>query len=155
MRVSDFIALRLKFLGCEDVFMVTGGAAMHLNDSFGKEYSGNIHTLHHEQSCAMAAESYARLKFKPAILNVTAGPGGINAINGVFGAYVDSFWTPRNRENRAPVEARSYFFTKTAARAREPKIDPKIAQNGARIGAQNDPGGLRRAHMPFQSGARI
>ena len=38
MRVSDFIALRLKFLGCEDVFMVTGGAAMHLNDSFGKEY---------------------------------------------------------------------------------------------------------------------
>ena len=70
--------------------MVTGGAAMHLNDSFGKEYSGNIHTLHHEQSCAMAAESYARVTFKPAILNVTAGPGGINAINGVFGAYVDS-----------------------------------------------------------------
>ena len=90
MRVSDFIALRLKFLGCEDVFMVTGGAAMHLNDSFGKEYSGHIHTLHHEQSCAMAAESYARVTFKPAILNVTAGPGGINAINGVFGAYVDS-----------------------------------------------------------------
>ena len=90
MRVSDFIALRLKSLGCEDVFMVTGGAAMHLNDSFGREYSGNIHTLHHEQSCAMAAESYARIKFKPAILNVTAGPGGINAINGVFGAYVDS-----------------------------------------------------------------
>ena len=90
MRVSDFIALRLKFLGCSDVFMVTGGAAMHLNDSFGKVFSGSIHTLHHEQSCAMAAESYARIKFKPAILNVTAGPGGINAINGVFGSYVDS-----------------------------------------------------------------
>ena len=38
----------------------------------------------------MAAESYGRLKQKPAILNVTAGPGGINAINGVFGSYVDS-----------------------------------------------------------------
>ena len=26
MRVSDFIAKRLKFLGCQDVYMVTGGA---------------------------------------------------------------------------------------------------------------------------------
>ena len=90
MRVSDFIAKRLKFLGCNDVYMVTGGAAMHLNDSFGETYGEKIHCLHHEQSCAMAAESYARIKGKPAVLNVTAGPGGINALNGVFGAYVDS-----------------------------------------------------------------
>ena len=38
----------------------------------------------------MAAESYARIKGFPAIINVTAGPGAINAINGVFGAFVDS-----------------------------------------------------------------
>ena len=90
MRVSDFIAKRLKFLGCEDVYMVTGGASMHLNDSFGIEFKKKVHCLHHEQACTIAAESYARIKSFPAIVNVTAGPGGINAINGVFGAYVDS-----------------------------------------------------------------
>jgi acetolactate synthase I/II/III large subunit len=90
MRVSDFIAKRLHHLGCRDVYMVTGGAAMHLNDAFGRTYSPNVHTLHHEQSCSIAAESYARVKGTPAIVNVTAGPGAINAINGVFGAYVDS-----------------------------------------------------------------
>ena len=31
-----------------------------------------------------------RLTNRPAVVNVTSGPGGINALNGVFGAYVDS-----------------------------------------------------------------
>lgn len=90
MRVSDFIAKRLQFLGCKKVYMVTGGAAMHLNDSFGSVFKDNVHFMHHEQSCSIAAESYARLTLNPAIVNVTAGPGAINAINGVFGAFVDS-----------------------------------------------------------------
>jgi len=90
MRVADFIARRLHYLGVQDVYMVTGGAAMHLNDAFGLAFSANVHCLHHEQSCAIAAESYARVTGRPAVVNVTAGPGGINAINGVFGAFVDS-----------------------------------------------------------------
>lgn len=90
MRVSDYIARRLYFLGAQDVYMVTGGAAMHLNDSFGIVFGDRVHNLHHEQSCTMAAESYARITGKPAIVNVTAGPGAINAVNGVFGAFVDS-----------------------------------------------------------------
>ena len=90
MRVADFIARRLHYLGLSDVYMVTGGAAMHLNDAFGLEYKDSIHFLHHEQSCSMAAESHARITNKPVVVNVTAGPGAINAINGVFGAYVDS-----------------------------------------------------------------
>ena len=90
MRVADYIAERLRYLGCRDVYMVTGGAAMHLNDAFSLSFAGRVHNLHHEQSCSMAAESYARLSGIPAVVNVTAGPGGINAINGVFGAYVDS-----------------------------------------------------------------
>ena len=64
MRVSDFIARRLKFLGCEKVFMVTGGASMHLNDSFGSIFRDNVYFLHHEQSCSISAESYSRLKLK-------------------------------------------------------------------------------------------
>ena len=38
----------------------------------------------------MAADAYARLTNKPCLVNVTAGPGAINALNGVFGAFVDS-----------------------------------------------------------------
>ncbi len=38
----------------------------------------------------MAAESYTRLSGRLAALNVTTGPGGINALNGVHGAYTDS-----------------------------------------------------------------
>ncbi len=63
---------------------------MHLNDSIGRcrdiEYICN----HHEQACAMAAEGYARVSGKIGVLNVTTGPGGINALNGVFGAWTDS-----------------------------------------------------------------
>ncbi len=90
MRVSDFVAKRLNFLGCKDVYMVTGGAAMHLNDSFGLVFKDKIHFMHHEQSCSIAAESQGRIDNFPSIVNVTAGPGAINAINGVFGAFVDS-----------------------------------------------------------------
>ncbi len=38
----------------------------------------------------MAAEAYARISQVPPVLNVTTGPGGINALNGVFGAWTDS-----------------------------------------------------------------
>ncbi|NDB70812.1 MAG: thiamine pyrophosphate-binding protein, partial [Methylocystaceae bacterium] len=45
---------------------------------------------HHEQACAMGAEAYYRLNNELAVVNVTSGPGGTNAITGVYGAYVDS-----------------------------------------------------------------
>jgi acetolactate synthase-1/2/3 large subunit len=38
----------------------------------------------------MAAEAYARISGQPGVVNVTTGPGGINALNGVFGAWTDS-----------------------------------------------------------------
>ncbi|MFN7310635.1 MAG: thiamine pyrophosphate-binding protein [Vampirovibrionales bacterium] len=89
LKVSDYIAQRLKQVhGVEQVFMVSGGGAMHLNDSLGREltYMAN----HHEQACAMAAEGYARVNQCLAVVNVTTGPGGINALNGVFGQWTDS-----------------------------------------------------------------
>ena len=90
MKVSDFIAEQLYQFGIRKVFMVTGGGSMHLNDSIGSFSKFDIMYNHHEQACSMAAESYAKLTNKPALLNVTTGPGGINAINGVFGAWTDS-----------------------------------------------------------------
>lgn len=89
-RVADAIADRLALEGVRHVFAVTGGGAMHLNDAFGRHPELTMVFCHHEQACAMAAESYARLTGRMAAVNVTTGPGGINALNGVFGAYVDS-----------------------------------------------------------------
>jgi len=69
---------------------VTGGGAMHLNDSLGKAKEISYICAHHEQAAAMAAEGFARVSGTPGVVNVTAGPGGINALNGVFGAWTDS-----------------------------------------------------------------
>lgn len=90
MKLSDYVAQFLATAGLKHVFMLTGGGAMHLNDSFGRNKALEVVCLHHEQACAMAAESYARLSNRMAVVNVTTGPGGINALNGVFGAWTDS-----------------------------------------------------------------
>ena len=89
-RVADLIADRLVEAGIDHCFLVTGGGAMHLNDAFGSHPRIKSHYLHHEQACAMAAEGFARIADRPAILNVTTGPGAINAMNGIFGAFTDS-----------------------------------------------------------------
>jgi acetolactate synthase I/II/III large subunit len=90
VRLSDYIVSTLACRGIRHVFMVTGGAAMHLNDAFGRNRKIAKVFCHHEQSCAMAAESYFRVSNRMAAVNVTAGPGATNAITGVYGAYVDS-----------------------------------------------------------------
>ncbi|WP_295529829.1 thiamine pyrophosphate-binding protein [Novosphingobium sp. Chol11] len=90
MRVADLIARLLVEHGITDVFMLTGGGAMHLNDALGRAPGLRKVFTHHEQAAAIAAESYARLSNRPAAVNVTTGPGGVNALNGVYGAYVDS-----------------------------------------------------------------
>ena len=90
IRVADYIAARCVEAGARHVFLVTGGGAMHLNDAFGRNKSLSPVCFHHEQGAAIAAESYYRATNRLAVLNVTTGPGGINALNGVYGAYVDS-----------------------------------------------------------------
>ena len=90
IRVADYIAQRSVEFGVKHSFIVTGGGAMHLNDAFTRNKSIIPIFFHHEQSAAMAAESYYRLINRVAVLNVTTGPGGINALNGVYGAYMDS-----------------------------------------------------------------
>lgn len=89
-KVSDYIADFLAAKGINQVFSVVGGGAMHLNESFGHNVSLNVLYNHHEQASAMAAEGYARVNNQMAALCVTSGPGAINALNGVVGAYQDS-----------------------------------------------------------------
>jgi acetolactate synthase I/II/III large subunit len=90
IKVSDYIAQTLAAHGIRDVFLVTGGGAMHLNDAIAKCPDLTHICCHHEQACAIAAESYYRLTNRLAAVNVTTGPGGTNTITGVFGAWTDS-----------------------------------------------------------------
>ena len=90
MRVSDFISEYLSEHGIKDVFTVVGGGAMYLNDSFGSNPKLKCYYNHHEQACAIAAEAYARIENRIALVCVTTGPGGTNAITGVVGGWLDS-----------------------------------------------------------------
>ena len=90
MRVADDVAHALAAHGIRHVFMVTGGAAMHLNDAIGRCRDLEYVCVHHEQAASMAAQGYFRLTNRLAAVNVTAGPGATNAITGVFGAWTDS-----------------------------------------------------------------
>ena len=89
-RVADFMADWVSSHGIKHVFTVTGGGSMHLNDAFGRQKDLNITCCHHEQACAMAADTYFRSSGRLSAVNVTAGPGGTNTITGVYGAYTDS-----------------------------------------------------------------
>ena len=90
IKVANYIADFLANKGVTDIFTITGGGAMHLNDAFG--HHGKLRCIynHHEQACAIAAEGYARLTGKIAAVCVTSGPGGTNAITGVLGGWQDS-----------------------------------------------------------------
>ncbi len=90
-RVADIVVETLIENNIKDCFSVVGGGAMHLNNAFvlKKDAIKTVYN-HHEQACSMAAEGYARLTGRMAAVCVTSGPGGINALNGVQGAWVDS-----------------------------------------------------------------
>jgi acetolactate synthase-1/2/3 large subunit len=95
IKVSDYVA---KFIEenekiSKDIFMVSGGGNMHLIDSLGRNESLNYVCTHHEQACTYAAEGYARTSNKIGVSFVTTGPGGTNAITGVYSAWVDSIPT--------------------------------------------------------------
>ena len=90
MKISDALFARLSSLGTRQIFSVTGGASMHLNVSAAESNKFSILYMHNEQSCSMAAEGYARISRSPALVITTAGPGAINTLNGVFGAFTDS-----------------------------------------------------------------
>lgn len=90
VKVSDYIAEFFYKNGIKTIFTVVGGGAMHLNDSFGHSDKLKCIYNHHEQASAIAAEAYARVNNEMAAVCVTSGPGAINALTGVVGAYLDS-----------------------------------------------------------------
>ena len=91
IKVSDFIFKHLvEKHGIKHCFLVTGGGAMHLNDSIGHTKGLSYVCNHHEQASAIAGEGYYRACGQMSVTCVTTGPGGTNAITGVLGQYLDS-----------------------------------------------------------------
>lgn len=90
LKVSDYIIQFLADLKIDKIFYISGGGAMHLNDSLGRHPQMEGVCMLHEQGAAIAAEAYARVHEGYGACLVTSGPGGTNALTGLAGAYMDS-----------------------------------------------------------------
>ncbi|TGU70051.1 thiamine pyrophosphate-binding protein [Geomonas terrae] len=90
IRVADYLVKRLVEYGVKDVFMITGGGAMHLNDAVGSCPELNYICNHHEQASAIGAEGYSRVSGEIGVCVVTSGPGGTNTLTGLIGQWLDS-----------------------------------------------------------------
>ena len=90
IKVSDYIVDFFNKNGINVVFSVTGGFAMHLNDSFGNNKNYQIYYQHHEQSCGYSGVGFSKTSSKPVIVCTTAGCAATNTISPCLVAYQDS-----------------------------------------------------------------
>ena len=90
MNRADKLVDLLLSNGVECVFCLTGGQAMYINDALARNKRIKTIFFHHEQSCVMAADAYARANNRFGVVVVTSGPGSTNTLTGVAGAYLDS-----------------------------------------------------------------
>ncbi len=90
MKLSDYVIQFIAGQGVKHVFLVTGGGAMHLNQSLGAQSTIQPVCNSHEQASAICAEGYAKATNHLGVCMVTTGPGGTNAVTGVAGAWLDS-----------------------------------------------------------------
>jgi acetolactate synthase-1/2/3 large subunit len=90
IKVSDYIVNFFNKNGIDTLFTITGGFAMHLNDSFGKNNNYNIYYQHHEQACGYSAIGYSKSNSFPCIVCTTAGCAATNAITPCLVAHQDS-----------------------------------------------------------------
>tara|TARA_Y100001968_G_C19450666_1_gene768323 strand:- start:1087 stop:2829 length:1743 start_codon:yes stop_codon:yes gene_type:complete len=89
LKASDYISNRLLKYGINTAYAVTGGAAVHILDSFDLK-GGNLVFFHHEQSASLAVGSHYKASGNIATCIVTSGPGVTNAITGLVACWLDS-----------------------------------------------------------------
>src|SRR3954452_15017959 len=89
-KLSDYVFDFVASQGVKHVFLVTGGGAMHLNESLARTAEIEPVCNSHEQASAIAAENYGKATNRLGVCLVTTGPGGTNAVTGVAGAWLDS-----------------------------------------------------------------
>ena len=84
----QYVLSRLKNLGITDVFGVPGDYAFPINDAICADKDMRFIGSCNEVNAAYSADGYARVKGLGAI-NPTYGPGELNAIGGIAGAYAE------------------------------------------------------------------
>lgn len=89
MKVANRVAQFLRDKGIEHVFVISGGASLHLihgiNDTEGIDFV----CPQTEQSAGFAADSYARLRGLGCAI-ATSGPGATNLVTAIAASYYDS-----------------------------------------------------------------
>lgn len=125
MKLADYVVDYLVSLGTRHVFLVTGGAIIHVVDA---AYRRSLEKkdikcicVQHEQAGAMAAEVYSRLGPGLGVALSTSGPGATNLITGMCGCWFDSIpalfitgqvGTPESCES-VPTNPRQIGFQET------------------------------------------
>jgi len=90
VRVVDYIADFIYKQGVKDVFMLSGGGSIYLDDGIACHKYLNDICVRNEATAPMMAEAYAKLNNNLGVVYVTTGPGGANAVSGITEAWVDS-----------------------------------------------------------------
>jgi acetolactate synthase-1/2/3 large subunit len=89
-KISDYIIDFFVAQGLTHVFLVSGGASIHLLHSANNASEILPVPTHHEQGASMAADGYARASGLLGLAVATSGPGATNLITGIAGAWFDS-----------------------------------------------------------------
>lgn len=90
IKLSDLVMKFVAERKVGHVFLLPGGGCMHLVDSLGQRKELKYVCCLHEQAAAIAAEAYGQYRQDLGVALVTTGPGGLNAVTGVAGGWIDS-----------------------------------------------------------------
>ena len=90
MSLANYVANFFVNNNNNQIFSVTGGFAMFLNDEFGNNEKLNVIYQHHEQACGYSAIGFTKVSCKPSIVCTTAGCGITNTISCINSAWQDS-----------------------------------------------------------------
>ena len=90
MQVSDFISDFFSKKKIKYVLCCYGRGIFIFNSFSSKNKKIKVIFPIHEQTCAMAADAYARISKNIGAAFATSGPGATNLATGICGAYFDS-----------------------------------------------------------------
>src|SRR5215475_16163152 len=79
----------LRAFGVTEMFTLSGGHVFPLYDAAHKA-GFPLYDVRHEQSAVFAAEAVAKLRRRPGLAVLTAGPGVTNGISGLTSAYFNA-----------------------------------------------------------------
>ena len=89
MKVANKIAEFLRDQGLKHVFVVSGGASLHLIHGIADTEGIDYVCTQHEQSAGFAADCYARVRGLGCAI-ATSGPGATNFVTPIAASYYDS-----------------------------------------------------------------